>query len=189
MSIEKHVGYSGVAVVVGLLAWFLFPFVAIVAIPGFIIYGIYSIWANNPSRLEAEAKKHTWKLYEEAKARFEDPLEIEQAFQMFINDVPDVQHETYLYVRRIFLNLWRFEGYHTELKPPPVSCNSIEGGRYRDSLNNLSYNRDSLIRAAAMSSVVLANPAMSQELARILGTLIVNNADGDCLYPKNRSNN
>lgn len=184
MSFEKHVGYSGFAVVVGLAAWFLFPFVAIVGIPCFLIYWAYTAWSDNPSRLEREAKKRTWQLYEDAKARFDNPLEIEQAFAALNGEVPEEQQQTYQHLKRVFLRLWRFEGYATELKPPPLLCNSIEGGKYRDYLNNLSYNQDSLMRVSAFTNLMLANTSMTQDLARILGTLIVNNADGDCLYPK-----
>lgn len=167
------------------MAWFIFPIaIAITAIPCFLIYAGYSYWANNPSRLENIAKKHTWQLYEEAKARVDNPLEIEQAFEMFNNEVTEEQQETYQFLRRVFLGLWRYEGYQTELKPPTNTLQFNEGGKYRDSLNNLNFNKDSLIRAVTMTSLVLANPRMTQDIARILGNLIVNNADGDCLYPK-----
>lgn len=184
MSLEKDLGYSGLGIVVGLAAWFIFPFVAIVAIPGFIIYGIYSMWANDPSRLERIARKHTWQLYEDARENYGITEDIGAAYDYFLFEIPAGKIEQHYFLKRLFIRLWEYEGYSISLEPPPVVCNSIEGGRYRDRLSTIHDNTNALAEVASMANMALNFPCFDERMSRIIGRMILNDESGKVLFPK-----
>ncbi|WP_350151348.1 type IV secretion system DNA-binding domain-containing protein [Nitrosomonas sp.] len=154
------------------------------AIPPFIAFTYYYSWKNSPSRLEEESKKHTWALYEEAKTRHIGTLDIDKTFDYFIGEVPPENQETYLWLKQIFVELWRYEGYETELQLPPPACNSIEGGKYRDYLNKVDHNRPALMRVALMANIALKLQSFNQELVKLIGEVIIAEENGKVYFPK-----
>jgi hypothetical protein len=163
---------------------FVLPFMALATVPAFVAWGGYSWWRHNPSRLENESKKHTWELYEEARSRHIEPLNINQTFNNLIGEISIDKEDTYLNLRGLFLRLWRYEGYETDLQLPPPACNSIEGGKYRDYLNKVQDNRPALLKVVLMTDIALNSQRFDTQLAREIGRAITTEENGRLLFPE-----
>lgn len=105
-----------------LLAVVLTPFLAIAAVPAV----AYLIWRNSPNTKEQEARKRTEQLY--AIAAGITPPDQDRHLDRLISafDPPALTTAHAIY---------RLEGLEPPPPVPPV-CNSIEGARYRDKLND-----------------------------------------------------
>ncbi|WP_424972638.1 type IV secretion system DNA-binding domain-containing protein [Dinoroseobacter sp. S76] len=110
--------------------------VAVAAIPGAIGYAIYWQATKSPTALEKQAKERTWQLYRAVQSKF-TAIDIPAFMADRLGDEgdldPNIQTQT-----EIALELVRFEGLDTYPPEPPELCNTIEGGRYRDFLNQVS---------------------------------------------------
>lgn len=176
--------WSLTALAFTLLVVFLVPVIAVLAIPAFGAYGCYYWWRHNPSRLENEAKKHTWELYEVAKSRLVGPIDIDEVFIHHADNLTEENRNAFYQVGNLFLHLWRYEGYETELSLPPPVCNSIDGGKYRDFLNRVQDNKPSLVKVAIMANTVIGYQKYNIDLAAEIANMVIEEDRGKALFPK-----
>lgn len=128
-------------VAIGMVAIFATPFVLLLG-AGFVAY---KWWDLNPRWKEKQARKHTLELYDETLRLYQTvPTE------WFLPEA----------VVPIAEELLKAEIGPTPIPPPPVTCNSIEGARYRDLLSKIGASTpDAVYRTqAAIHEVVLALP-------------------------------
>ncbi|MEL6314254.1 MAG: type IV secretion system DNA-binding domain-containing protein [Pseudomonadota bacterium] len=108
---------------------------AAVAIPGAIGYAIYWHQVKSPRALERQAHERTWQLYRSVKRRF-TAINIPHFLSARL-DTGEDDHNAEL-AFEIASRLVHSEGLNDYPPEPPELCNTIEGGRYRDFLNQVS---------------------------------------------------
>jgi len=110
---------------------------AIVLAPFYWAYNIFMSFRNSEAIQEKKARKRTHALYEEAKnltsaVPDKEPF-VQIVYDRIPEDIPDDLDQALLYA---CIGLYNCEEFGTELPPPPLVCNSIEGARYRDFLSS-----------------------------------------------------
>lgn len=149
----------------------LVSWVALIAVPAYIGYRLYS---ENPKRLERLAHEETMILYRHALAgavQLEDD-EIDAALaQSWPPDIPEALKAQLLEVGRA---IFRQEGLSPEIPPPPALCNTVEGARYRDMLAKAGQARsDRVMVLSALSIVSEALAPIARAVPAIDGDVLV----------------
>jgi len=135
------------------------------AIPAGIGYTYYWFQVKSPEAQERRAKERTHALYAEVKRRF-------TSFDVptfFLNNLKDDDPQTSDVLFRIASRLVAFEGLEDYPPAPPISCDTIEGGRYRDFLNAVSPDeyRERIEHIATVANLC-ALPPTNENVATIL---------------------
>ncbi|WP_299735298.1 hypothetical protein [uncultured Roseobacter sp.] len=135
------------------------------AIPAGIGYTFYWFKVHSPDAQERRAKERTHALYNEVRRRFTS-FDVPAYFLKNLND--DDEHTKDI-LFRIASQLVAFEGLEDYPPAPPINCDTIEGGRYRDFLNAVSPD-DYRARIEHIASVanLCALPPTNENIATIL---------------------
>ncbi len=131
---------AGLALVLTCAAIVLFVYATFLLVPliilAFVAYLIHWALNKSPRALEKKSREHTHHLYQEALelTKVVTPL---SAFDIAIEVVSKIPH-VHVFVEHPLIEITE-QLYESEqpakLPPPPLVCNSIEGGRYRDFLS------------------------------------------------------
>lgn len=170
----KHDATTAILVISMILAGLVM--MAIVLTPlvlvGVPAYVGFRLWRDSPARAERLAAAETMTLYQHAltgQVALTDP-EIDTALAAHWPDsTPDALRIQLVAVGRA---IYEAEGLTPDIPPPPVLCNTVEGGRYRDMLAKQGQARnDPQMRLAALdvishslAPVAQAAPAMSSDV-------------------------
>lgn len=134
---------SGIVLVLVCAAIVLFVYAAFVAIPlaAIIFIGYLIHWALNksPSALERKSRDHTHALYKEAlelREKFQ-PLSPERFAYEVVGELVHITLGVEEALVDMLMTLYE-QDQPNEIPPPPLICNSIEGGRYRDTLSRIT---------------------------------------------------
>ncbi len=145
-----------VIVAMALAIAIMISWVAIIAIPAYVGY---RLWSENPTRLERLARAETMVLYNHAQAgsvQLSDE-EIDAALgQHWPTDLPIALRIQLLEIGR---TLFAQEGLSPEIPPLPALCNTVEGARYRDMLARLGQARSD--RVMVMSALEIISQALA----------------------------
>jgi len=161
---------SGVLLVLALAAVVLLFYSFLFALPvigvGVAGWLAYKWRHNSASALERKAREHTQALYREALAmtpRIPDREEWElQILRRLPGDLPNGIIDAML---QAALDLYDLERFDSQLPPPPLVCNSVEGARYRDFLSNYTSKvRHPAIADTARDIIVEACLALADRL-------------------------
>lgn len=156
--------------------------VAVAAVPGAIGYAIYWHQTKSPTAKERQAKERTMQLYRAAKAKF-TAIDI----TAYIGDrigYPDADDPNTEIQFEIASDLVAFEHLDSYPPEPPELCDSIEGGRYRDFLNQVSPD-DFERRLSHICRVAeLCNrPVTNETVAVLIYTAVETFEDGRAMLP------
>lgn len=134
---------GGVILVLVCAAIVLFVYAAFLAIPlaAIIFIGYLIHWAINksPSALERKSRQHTHTLYQET-LRLREKAQPLSPESFALEVVGELEYST-LAVEEELITLVEIlykQEQPNEIPPPPPICNSVEGGRYRDTLSRIS---------------------------------------------------
>lgn len=105
------------------------------AVPAAIGYGIYWSQVKSPGARERRAKERTWELYRAVRAKF-TAINIPEYLEGRI-EFDGIEHNADIQ-REITEQLVSLEGLADYPPKPPTLCDTIEGGKYRDFLNQVS---------------------------------------------------
>ena len=159
-------------------------FAAILAVPVGLVGAAFVYWKYSPSRLETVARKHTQALYAVAKQRYPENLVPADIFLEFpYAGEPFAVYEPLLDVG---LALWRYEGFDIEVPEPPVMCDSVEGGQYRDRLNRLDLREEALRRVALMASRLAEYSTFDEEACREAVGILMAPHEDRVLFPETK---
>ena len=155
---------------------------AAVAVPGAIGYAIYWHQTKSPTAKERQAKERTMKLYRATKAKF-TAIDIPS----FIGDrigYPDDDDPNTDVQFTIASRLVGFENLEAYPPEPPELCDTIEGGRYRDFLNQVSpddfrHRLEHICRVAELCN----RPATTENVAVVIYTAVETFEDGRPILP------
>ena len=158
-------------------------FIAIAAVPGAIGYAIYWHRVKSPAAMERQAAERTWQLYRAVKAKFtaiDIPTFIGQRIGYPDGEDPNLDLQFTIASRLVGLE--DLDNYPPE---PPELCDTIEGGRYRDFLNQVSPS-DFEARLAHICLVAeLCNrPATNENVAIMIYTAAETFDDGRNILPQ-----
>ncbi len=147
--LKDYVGMMTIAAIAG-LAIILTP-VALVAIPAYVFYRLYS---ESPRRAERLAREATLTLYNHALAGqvvlTEEDINDALA-RTWPSDVPEALRLQLLEIGRA---LFADEGLSPGVPRPPALCNTVEGARYRDQLARIGQARsDRVMVEEALSRI------------------------------------
>ena len=155
---------AALAVIVALiLSW-----VALIAIPAYFGYRLYS---ESPKRLERLAREETQVLYDHARAGRVRLSEFEIEAALSKHWPPDTPHALKIQLFEIGKALFAAEGLSPEVPPMPALCNTVEGARYRDMLARLSQARSD------RTMVLSALDVIAQSLAEVAHAVPLTNGD------------
>lgn len=154
-----------------LLIAVLASWIAIIAVPAYVGYRLYT---ENPKRLERLAREETEILYNHAlsgQVRLSDD-EIDAALsQYWPPDTPEPLKIQLLGIGRALLG---DEGLSPEIPPIPALCNTIEGARYRDMLARSGQARSDRVMVMAALDVISDSLAtIAQVIPPIEGDVLV----------------
>ena len=113
-----------------------------VLIIGTLGYVGYRLWRDNPARLEAVAKAETNLLYQHALSGHVKLSQAEIDVALTANWPKDTPAALRHRLVQIGNALFDAEGLTPDIPPPPVLCNTVEGGRYRDMLARAGQGRN-----------------------------------------------
>ncbi|GGD29043.1 type IV secretory system conjugative DNA transfer family protein [Sinisalibacter lacisalsi] len=139
-----------------LLIAILVSWIALIAIPAYVGY---RLWSESPTRLERLAREETEILYNHALAGTVELTdeEIDAALgQHWPTDLPASLRIQLLDVGR---SVFAQEGLSPEIPPLPALCNTVEGARYRDMLARLGQARSD--RVMVMSALEIISQALA----------------------------
>ena len=139
------------------------------AIPAGIGYSIYWFQVKSPAAQERRAKERTHALYNEVKNRFTG-LDIPECLRTNIHtEDPDTFHTLFIMASHLVYD----EGLDEYPPEPPINCNSVEGGRYRDFLNSVSPDEyRERIEHIGRVATLCALPPTGDNIATILLTAV-----------------
>lgn len=174
--------WSMILLAMGIAAAFLLlSTAAVLAAPVGIVAACFVYWKYSPHRLEKLARKQTMTLYEVAKATYPEVVPLRATFAQFeYNGEPP---EVYEPILAVGIDLWRLESFDLLIPEPPVMCNSIEGGRYRDQLNRLDLRQPALYRIGEMADRLTAYPYFEESACKEIIEAIVTRYDERSLFP------
>lgn len=135
------------------------------AIPAGIGYSIYWFQVKSPDARERRARDRTHQLYKEVKRRF-TAFDVPAYFRQTLHsDDPHVLD----ILSNIAAQLVTAEGLDEYPPEPPIKCDTIEGGRYRDFLNAVSPDEyQARIAHIAHVANLSALPPTNENIATIL---------------------
>ena len=164
--------YVGLLFLAGLivLALVLTP-IALIGIPGYIFYRLYS---ESPRRAERLMREETMLLYSHALsgrvALNSDDID-EALSEFWPTDMPVALRIQLLELGRA---LFADEGLSPEIPPPPALCNTVEGARYRDTLARLGQARsDRVMLQSALSMISQSLSTIARAAPPISGDVLV----------------
>ena len=148
-----------------------FSYVALIAIPAYVGYRLYT---ENPKRLERLARQETQTLYDHAVAGTVNltPVEIDRGLsQHWPPDMPSSLRVQLLDVGRA---LFEQEGLSPDIPPLPALCNTVEGARYRDMLAKRGQARsDRVMVTTALDIISQAVAPIANAVPPIEGDVLV----------------
>lgn len=127
MNNHNRSSYSFWEAILGLFVLVLWPFTALIQLA--------TSFVNRDAVQEKRAREHTWQLYRDA-LKVHTPMSMDEFFKTIFQDVNHLPDSIFNPLADIAIPF--YEEY--ELTEPPVVCNSIEGGKYRDRLASLHTN-------------------------------------------------
>ena len=154
----------------------------VIAVPLAVGGAIYWHQVKSPAARERQARERTWQLYREVKRKF-TAIDI-PAFILDRVGVPGDGDENADLQLEIAMGLVKAEQLDSYPPEPPTLCDTIEGGRYRDFLNQVSPD-DFAHRLAHICRVVglCAAPPTTDNVANVIYTAIETFADGRPILP------
>lgn len=158
---------------------------AMAAVPAAVGYAIYWHQVKSPTARERQQNERTWTLYRQVKRKFTAvniPAFIESRIGTPSEDDPNIA--TQIEIATLLVAFEDLDSYPPE---PPALCDTIEGGRYRDFLNQVSpddYER----RLAHICRVaqLCAEPPTTENVANLIYTAVETLDDGRDILPKLR---
>ncbi|MEO0669300.1 MAG: type IV secretion system DNA-binding domain-containing protein [Pseudomonadota bacterium] len=156
--------------------------VAIAAVPGAIGYAIYWQQIKSPAAVERRAAQRTWELYRSVERKF-TAIDIPALFVERIG-VPDDGTNTDLQFS-IASRLVAFEDLDDYPPKPPEMCNTVEGGRYRDFLNQVSPNDyEQRLEHICRVALLCGLPPSKENLAAVIVNAVEAFDDGRPMLPR-----
>ena len=139
--------------------------IAIAAVPAGLGYAYYWHQVKSPKALERIEHERTHKLYHDTRRKFTD-IDVPAVFRDHLHDRDD---DTYDTLFSIASRLVAVEGLDNYPPAPPEICDSIEGGRYRDFLNQVSPAgyKERIMHIAQLANLC-ALPPTNDNIAAIL---------------------
>ena len=156
---------------------------AAAAIPAAIGYGIYWHQVKSPTARERQQKERTWALYRATRRKFtavDISTFIGDRVGFPTEDDPNIDLQFTIASRLVGME--ELDSYPPE---PPELCDTIEGGRYRDFLNQVSPD-DYEARLAHICRVaqLCAEPPTVENVANVIYTAVATLDDGRPILPK-----
>lgn len=157
--------------------------VAVISIPAAVGYGIYWMQVKSPTARERQQKTRTWALYESARRKF-TAIDIPTFIGERVGFPGGEDLNTELQFS-IASRLVVFEALDSYPPEPPELCDTIEGGRYRDFLNQVSPD-DYEARLAQICRVaqLCAEPPTVQNVSNVILTTVARFDDGRAILPR-----
>jgi hypothetical protein len=141
-----------------LLIALLVSWIALIAIPAYVFYRLYT---ENPKRLERLAREETEVLYNHALKGSVQLTEAEIGAALSQHWPPDMPVPLRIQLLDIGRAIFAGEGLSPDIPPLPALCNTIEGARYRDMLARTGQARSDRVMVMSALEVI------SQSLATI----------------------
>ncbi|GIT90183.1 hypothetical protein JANAI62_03340 [Jannaschia pagri] len=159
--------------------------IAIAAVPGAIGYAIYWTQVKSPAARERQAKDRTMQLYRSVKGKF-TAIDIPDFIGGRIGYPDDDDPNSHVQFE-IATRLVTFENLDDYPPEPPELCDTIEGGRYRDFLNQVSPD-DYRARLEHICNLAeLCNrPITNETVATVIYTAVEVLDDGRPILPVTR---
>ena len=156
--------------------------VAVAAVPAGIGYAIYWHQVKSPTAKEREASTRTWALFRRVERDFKR-IDIAEFLAERLGYPGEEDHNTEL-TFTIASRLVALEDLDDYPPKPPELCNTIEGGKYRDFLNQVSpgdfeARLEHICRVAALCAL----PPTSQNVATLVYTAADTLDDGRVILP------
>lgn len=139
-----------------LLIALLVSYIALIAIPAYVGYRLYT---ENPKRLERLARDETMTLYNHARAGAVQLSDEEIDAGLASHWPPDVPATLRVQLLQIGRAIFEQEGLTPEIPPPPALCNTVEGARYRDMLAKAGQAKSD--RVMVMSALEIISRALA----------------------------
>ncbi|MEO0568818.1 MAG: type IV secretion system DNA-binding domain-containing protein [Pseudomonadota bacterium] len=156
--------------------------VAIAAVPGAIGYAIYWHQTKSPTARERQAKERTLQLYKAVRSKFRAiniPTFIGQRIGFPDDEYPN-SHVKY----DIATQLVRAEGLDSYPPEPPELCDTVEGGRYRDFLNQVApEDFEKRLRHICRVAQLCEEPVSKESVATVVYTAVETFEDGRPILP------
>ena len=149
----------------------LVSWVALIAIPAYIGY---RLWSENPARLEALAREETELLYNHALAGTVELTDDEIDAALAQHWPPDLPAALRIQLLDVGRALFEQEGLSPQVPPLPALCNTVEGARYRDMLARLGQARsDQVMVRTALEIISQALAPIANAVPPIEGDVLV----------------
>lgn len=153
-------------------------FLAAIVTPALLIgipaYVGFRLWRDSPVRAERLAKAETMILYQHAMAgqvRLSD-AEIDTALSQYWS--PQTPAPLRIQLLGVGRGLFEAEGLSPHTPPPPLLCNTVEGGRYRDFLAKQGQAKnDPQMLSAALKVISLALAPVANAAPPMHGDVLV----------------
>lgn len=146
-------------------------YVALIAIPGYVGYRLYT---ENPKRLERLAREETQILYNHAVAGTVRLSEGEIETALAQHWPPDLPGSLRIQLLDVGKALFEQEGLSREIPPLPALCNTVEGARYRDMLAKAGQARsDRVMVTQALEIISQALAPIANAVPAIEGDVLV----------------
>jgi len=163
-SVELALGISVLVISIVLIAM-LGTVLLFAAVPAGIGYTYYWYQVRSPEAQERQQKTITMELYRSVRSKFE-AFNVPAYFLSHLNRDLDEQNSDVLYT--IASRLVAVEGLDDYPPDPPALCNTIEGGRYRDFLNQVSpAGYEARIKHITQLANLCALPPTNENIASI----------------------
>ena len=158
LSVAVFLAVAALVIFAGTVAFF-------AAIPISLGYTYYWFQVRSPQAREKRSRAITYSLYEETKQRFQE-IDVPTYFLKHLVDVDEHTHDV---IFRIAANLVASEGLGDYPPAPPVICDTIEGGRYRDFLNSVPPDEyESRLKHIVAVANLCVLPPTNENIALIL---------------------
>ncbi len=158
---------------------------AMAAVPGAIGYAIYWQQVKSPSARERQAKERTWSLYTHTKRKFTAiniPAFIGSRLGYPADEDPNLDLQFTIATRLVGVE--DLDSYPPE---PPALCDTIEGGRYRDFLNQVSPDDfERRLSHICRLAQLCAEPPTIENVANVIYTAVETFDDERAILPNTR---
>ena len=165
-------GFLGLIIVaMALLIALMVSYVALIAIPAYVGYRLYT---ENPKRLERLAREETQLLYDYAVAGTVKLSEAEIETALAQHWPPDLPGSLKVQLLDVGQAIFSQEGLSPDVPPLPALCNTVEGARYRDMLAKAGQARsDRVMVMSALEIISRALAPISDAVPPIEGDVLV----------------
>lgn len=154
----------------------------IIAVPLAIGGAVYWHQVKSPTARERQQQERTWQLYREVKRKFK-AIDIPDFLmdRIGVPDDGDANGDLKFEIAMQLIYAERLKDYPPE---PPTLCNTIEGGRYRDFLNQVSPDDyEHRLSQICRVAVLCAEPPTTDNVANVIYTAVETFADGRPILP------